>query len=218
MHSSLPILANDDYGVHVENDIDVRRLAWLVNTIGEEKLRCAVEKIRKKYPETKPFVSVLLKRFRLKVPTRVFAPVNVPIYRVYVLLLNDRSKLKVGFSGNWVRRAFGIIKRPDEVRKIYDLDFSFSVLVGTKASEARKLEKELLGFLKGKEGYQTNPPNDQLCYGAGGRNEWFYGFALKEIEDFLLVGEDRITPSVQRLIDAIDGNVRICDLNIANPS
>jgi len=53
MHSTLPILANDNYGVHVENDIDVRRLAWLVNTIGEEKLRCAVEKIRKKYPETK---------------------------------------------------------------------------------------------------------------------------------------------------------------------
>ena len=216
MHSTLPILANDNYGVHVENDIDVRRLAWLVNTIGEEKLRCAVEKIRKKYPETKPFVSVLLKRFRLKVPTRVFAPVNVPIYRVYVLLLNDRSKLKVGFSGNWVRRAFDIIKPPFIAEEQFDLDMSFSILIGGQISKARELEKRVLNFFRGKHGYQVVAPNEILYFGAGGRFEWFNGFAFNEIEKFL-IGFDSINfVSVQSLRDGIGTKINDLDEGLSH--
>jgi len=157
--------------------------------------------------ETKPFVSVLLKRFRLKVPTRIFAPVNVPVYRIYVLLLSDHSKLKVGFSGNWVKRAFDIIKPPFIAEEQFDLNMSFSILIRGSLSEARELEKIVLNFFRNKDGYQAAAPNEILYFGAGGRFEWFNGFAFGEIKRFLIDHDSIKFVSVQTLLDAIAMNI-----------
>ena len=101
----------DNFDVHVENEMDERRLLWLVNTIGEKKVRASARKY-KYYPESKLFVSILLKRFRLKVPAEVYSEVKVPIYRVYVLVLRDHSAIKLGMTGDWLNRAYAFVKRP----------------------------------------------------------------------------------------------------------
>lgn len=68
---ALPVidqLPTDCYGFFVENDLDARRLLWLVNQIGEQKLRNGVAKYNEKYPDSKPYVSLMLKRYKLKSP------------------------------------------------------------------------------------------------------------------------------------------------------
>ena len=61
-------LPTDCYGVFVDNDLDTRRLLWLVNQIGEQKLRSGVKKYNDKYPDSKPYVSLMLKRYKLNSP------------------------------------------------------------------------------------------------------------------------------------------------------
>lgn len=103
-----PFLADlpaDHYGVHVENDMDARRLLYLVEKIGREKVTRSASKYSEKYPGSRVFVSDLLKRYGVKVPTRVYAPVNVPLYRVYMLLHSGSSIIKIGYSGDWIQRA-----------------------------------------------------------------------------------------------------------------
>lgn len=77
-----PFLADlpaDHYGVHVENDIDARRLLYLVEKIGREKVTRSASKYSEKYPGSRVFVSDLLKRYGVKVTPRVYTPVNVPL-------------------------------------------------------------------------------------------------------------------------------------------
>jgi hypothetical protein len=54
-------LPPDHFGVHVADEMDEKRLLWLVNEIGEAKLRRSVEKYHERYPDARPFVSRLLK-------------------------------------------------------------------------------------------------------------------------------------------------------------
>ena len=53
-------LPSDQFNVVVENDMDRARLLWLVNQIGEPKLRKSVAKYNARWPGSKPFVSTLL--------------------------------------------------------------------------------------------------------------------------------------------------------------
>ncbi|OAI08046.1 hypothetical protein A1332_08225 [Methylomonas methanica] len=66
-------LPDNTYGVLVENDKDARSLLWLVNEIGEDRLITSVEKYNKRYPDSQPFVSTVLKWYRLKVPVSVYS-------------------------------------------------------------------------------------------------------------------------------------------------
>jgi hypothetical protein len=108
-NSIFTTLPEDNFGVHVENEIDERRLLWLVNQIGETKLRNSAAKRSKYYPDSKLFVSVILKRFQLKVPPSVYTEVKVPIYWVYILVLQDHSAIKVGMTGGWPNRAYTFV-------------------------------------------------------------------------------------------------------------
>jgi len=66
-------LPDNTYGVLVENDKDARSLLWLVNEIGEDRLITSVEKYNKRYPDSRPFVSTVLKWYRLKIPVSVYS-------------------------------------------------------------------------------------------------------------------------------------------------
>lgn len=66
-------LPDHHYGVLVENDKDALCLQWLVNEVGKTKLIASVEKYNKRYPDSKPFVTTLLKLYRLKVPVKIYS-------------------------------------------------------------------------------------------------------------------------------------------------
>jgi hypothetical protein len=66
-------LPDNTYGVLVENDKDARSLLWLVKEIGEDRLIASVEKYNKQYPNSRPFVSTVLKWYHLKVPVSVYS-------------------------------------------------------------------------------------------------------------------------------------------------
>jgi hypothetical protein len=65
-------LPDNTYGILVENDKDTCSLLWLVNEIGEDRLIASVDKYNKRYPDSRPFVSTVLKWYRLKVPVKVY--------------------------------------------------------------------------------------------------------------------------------------------------
>lgn len=207
MNYKIKSLPADFYGVHIENEIDEKRLLYLVNVIGEDKLYASVRKVTEKYPDSKPFVSKLLKRYRVVVPVSVYAQVPVPIFRVYVLILKDHSKLKIGFSRNWISRAADFHATSFNPADLFDIDKSFSVLVGSKISEARALEKKALEFFRQKKGYQTAAPRELLCYGAGGRNEWFVGYAFDEMKNFLCTSEVSLPRSSMTLVEAMANDI-----------
>ena len=77
-------LPDDNFGVYVENEKDERKLLWLVNQIGEEKLRKSASKRNKYYPDSLLYVSTILKRFHLTIPPGIYTEVRVPIYWVYL--------------------------------------------------------------------------------------------------------------------------------------
>lgn len=149
------------YGVHVENEKDARRLLYLVEQIGVAKVEGSAERYSLKYPGSRIFVSTLLKRYRVKVPARVYAPVNVPIYRVYLLLHPASGKLKIGYSGDWIGRA-------SRFRCDFDLDLSIGVsFLGDKesAKAAEKMAKSVFQWAS------AEPP--PVPFGAYGHTEWF---------------------------------------------
>jgi hypothetical protein len=159
--SFLPELPAHHYGVHVANDMDARRLLYLVEQIGAEKIVKSATNYTQKYPGTRIFVSTLLKRYRIKVPVRIFAPVNIPLYRVYLLLHAASSKLKIGFSSDWLNRAV-------RFKCQFDLDLSVGIDFGSDkagAMAAEKMAKTTFQWAR------TKPP--PVPFGAGGRTEWF---------------------------------------------
>ncbi|HEX7642574.1 MAG TPA: hypothetical protein VF472_10260 [Burkholderiaceae bacterium] len=171
-------LPPDNFGVHVENEMDERRLLWLVNQIGEKKLRISAGKRNKYYPDSKLFVSVILKRFHLKVPVSVYAEVNVPIYRVYILVLCDHSAVKIGMTGTWPSRAYAFVKTADyaknfddDVRELFDENQSIAFDAGSEA-DARLLEKAAKQLYSK---FQAPSPYHRglIPYGCGGHKEWF---------------------------------------------
>lgn len=195
-------LPDDEFGVLVLNDSDRRKLIWLVNQIGETKLRRAVNDLANRYPGSKPYVSTLQKRFNRKPPLHVYQEVKVLIHRVYVLVVADNSKLKVGFSGDWIIRMSNLPNDANDPLKLYDLDKSFSVLTPGHVQEARPLEKALLIHLIGK-GYQTDPPPDFERFSGSGKREWFVGDAYVEAKRFLEIDATGHKRSIMTLRDAL---------------
>jgi len=171
-------LPSHNYGVLVEDEKDARRLLWLVKEIGEKKLIASVEKYNKKHPENQPFVSKILKWHRLKVPVSVFAPVNIPIYQVYILDHIESSKIKIGFTGNWLSRVSNFSR--NRSIDMFDLNRSVAVFYGNKAlaEEAeRKAKKEF-------HSSKTSVP-ECIPYGAYGHKEWFNADVYDDVLEFI---------------------------------
>jgi hypothetical protein len=156
----LAALPADHYGVYVENDMDARRLLYLVEKIGDEKVTGSASRYSQKYPGTHIFVSELLKRYGIKVPSRVYAPVNIPVHRVYVLLHPASSTIKIGYSSNWIQRVSAF-------RCEFDLDRSVGTTFDSKscALAAEKNVKRMFDWAR------TEPP--AVPYSACGHKEWF---------------------------------------------
>jgi hypothetical protein len=180
--STLPV---DNYGVHVENERDALSLLWLVNTIGEEKLRKSASKRNKYYPEAKLFVSTLAKRFQLKIPRSVFAPQGVAVFFVYMLVLKDRSEIKVGMTGRWPLRALDFVKTAnygldfsEEVLDLFDGERSVAYLVSTEEA-ARRLENSV------KESFATFRVAKPTIGGCG-HTEWFHYDAYDVIAEYIV--------------------------------
>ncbi|MEN4752937.1 hypothetical protein ABQX22_07370 [Xanthomonas sp. WHRI 1810A] len=178
MNESCPFVAGlpaDHYGVHIGNEMDARRLLYLAGKIGAEKVTRSASRYTEKYPGERIYVSTLLKRYGVKVPTQVYAPVNVPLYRVYMLLHLASSSIKIGYSGDWIQRALAFECE-------FDLDRSISFSFHDKASAlaAESYLKRLFDWAR------KEPP--AVPYGAGGRKEWFdaaiYHEALTVISTF----------------------------------
>lgn len=172
-----PKLPAHHFGVHVENVMDARRLLYLVEQVGVAKVERSAAKYSAKYPGSRIFVSELLKHYRVHVPTRVYAPVNVPFYRVYLLLHPASSKFKLGYSGDWASRA-------TQFNCDFDLDRSIGIGFGgdkANAMAAERMAKTRFQFAR------TDPP-PSVRFGAYGHKEWFeaaiFENAAAEISSF----------------------------------
>lgn len=157
-----PKLPAHHFGVHVENEMDACRLLYLVEQIGVAKVERSAAKYSEKYPGSMIFVSSLLRRYRIHVPSRVYAPVNVPFYRVYLLLHPASSKFKLGCSGDWISRA-------SQFNCDFDLDRSIGIGFGgdkANALAAERMAKKCFQFAR------ADPP-PSVPFGAYGHKEWF---------------------------------------------
>lgn len=209
-------LPPDNFDVLVHNDMDYARLLWLVNRIGEAKLRMSVAKYQARWPGTQPFVSTILKWYRLKVPVEVFAPKPVPVYWLYLLCLRSGPKVKIGLTSQWPHRAFAFLRAPryfpvrtdlpdllyPSIRQaalldLFDGDSSFAYLVGTSRMEAVRRENAAKKQLSS---WRTEPP-DSVQYSAGGHTEWFDAHIIDQFKRFASSFED--APVVQTLHAAL---------------
>jgi hypothetical protein len=184
-------LPEDNFGVHVTNDMDVKKLLWLVNEIGEKKLRISSAKYKLKYPESSVYISTVLRWHGLKVPYKIYAPVVVPIYSVYVLLLSDHSTLKIGFTGRWPMRSYDFLKTAnyrkfipfEKLDEFFDLERSYAVFFNSE-SAARDVEATTL--VKFAE-FRAPSPRDRglISYGCAGHTEWFEVSIYEQLTDYL---------------------------------
>lgn len=182
-------LPEDNFGVLVENQMDEQRLLWLVNRIGETKLRKSAAK-RGQYPDSPLFVSTLLQRFRLKVPTHVYAGVGAPLYRVYVLVLLDGSAVKVGMTGDWPRRAYDFVRSANyrenvdqTVIALFDGEKSMAFDASSQ-SAAHAIEKEIKTIFSSRR-VESPCQRGLINYGCGGHREWFEFEAYAQIVEHL---------------------------------
>ncbi|MGM9516980.1 GIY-YIG nuclease family protein [Roseateles sp. DB2] len=194
-------LPEDHFGVLVQNEMDERRLLWLVNQIGEGKVRASAAKRNKHYPESKLFVSVLLKRFHLKVPVHVYAPVRVKIYAVYVLCLRDDSAMKVGFTSNWPSRAWDYVKPRSELDELFEIDKSVAIHFDSKdqAMRAEGLVKERFASYRVESPYHRR----LIPYGCFGHTEWFNTSQYDDVLDLLAAERAPAASRVVSLREAI---------------
>ncbi|TAK91248.1 MAG: hypothetical protein EPO06_05705 [Burkholderiaceae bacterium] len=178
LKAAFNFLPPDHFGVHVENEMDERQLLWLANVIGEEKLRASANKRNKYYPDSKLFVSVILKRFQLKVPAKIYAAVNIPVYWVYVLVLRDHSAIKVGMTGRWPGRAYDFVKTADysknfddKVKNLFDVNRSLAWR-SVSESDARFIERSIK---QTHSEFSVPSPYHRglISFGCGGHKEWF---------------------------------------------
>lgn len=172
-----PKLPAHHFGVHVENEMDALRLLYLIEQIGSAKVERSAAKYSTKHPGSMIFVSALLKLYRVRVPSRIYAPVNVPLFRVYLLLDPASSKLKLGCSGDWTSRAA-------QFNCDFDLDRSVGIYFGgdkANALAAERMAKKRFQFAR------TDPPHS-VPFGAYGHKEWFdsaiFEDAVAEIANF----------------------------------
>lgn len=172
----LSALPADFCDVHVEDEMDARRLLWLIEKIGEEKVRKSALKY-KYYPESKIFVSTLLKWHQLKVPVAVYAPVSEPIYRVYIVPSSRGAVFKIGYTGRMVAdrlRAFVSLEAPLE--DAFDIAKGIYVQVADKP-EALALERKLKACCT-KFAIEDAYRMGYAPFGAYGHKEWFTSEAL----------------------------------------
>lgn len=167
-------LPSDQFNVVIENDVDKARLLWLANKIGETKLRKSVAKYQARWPESKPFVSTLLRWYQLKVPVAVYAPVRVPVYWLYLLYKHDGSEVKVGITGDWPRRVYSLVPLHKKVSDYFDLDRSSAFLVGGRKDEVLRREAAIkVAFANSR-----SRPKDSW---NSGYTEWFTGDRFGEL-------------------------------------
>lgn len=192
MTSSIYELPEDNFGLFVENDTDRRKLLWLLEVIGEKKLRASAAKRNKYYPDSPLFVSVILKRFNLKPPLSVYARISVEIIRLYILASKDRKSLKIGITNRWPDRVYDFVKSANyslnfdpEVLTLFDTELSMAFDCISE-TDARQTERNIKNVYKN---FRVTPP-------AGIRNgkcptEWF----AFEIYDELLAIASQNRPS-----------------------
>jgi len=183
-------LPQDNFGVYVENEIDRRKLLWIANKIGETKLRSSAAKRNKYYPDSPLFVSTIIKRLRLKVPTEVYAPVNVLIYRIYILVLRDKTCLKIGMTGRWPDRSYDFVKTAEYLNNVslnalqlFDSDLSIAFNAKSE-SDARVIESSLKSrYLT----FSVSSPYERglIPWGSGGHTEWFQFNIYDELVNIL---------------------------------
>lgn len=187
----LDSLPDDHFGVFIQNEKDLRKLLWLLEKIGEKKLRKSTSTYKKKYPDSDLFVSKILSWHKLKVPFKVYAPVVEPIYAVYVLMLKDHSTLKIGFTGRWPLRTYDFLKTADyrkfipldKVRDFFDTDKSFSINF-----ESERIARDFEAAAKLKyESFRVPSPRDRglISYGCAGHTEWFDPSIYDELSAYL---------------------------------
>lgn len=171
-------LPDDHYNVWVENERDELSLLWLVNQVGEDKLRKTALKRGNYHPAYPLFVSEILKRFHLKVPRAVFEPVVQPIYRVYVLYLCDQTAVKIGRTAYWPQRAFAFVRtanfgldQTEELLSLFCAERSQAFFVGTY-EQSKSIETTLKTDFK-KSRCESPYSRRSIPYGCGGHTEWF---------------------------------------------
>jgi len=177
--SAFDDLPPDQYGVLVEDEVDAIRLKWLVDAIGETKLRRSVAKYNVQYPGCKPYVSRLLNWYHRKVPVKLYAAVPVPVYWVYILRMQCDPKIKIGMTGRWPYRAWDFVRKANEYEPdrdrlalTFDLEASQAWLVGGNKIEAKRREDILKDALSA---WRVESPwkDGHTNYGTGGHKEWF---------------------------------------------
>lgn len=139
---------------------------------------------------------------------------------VYLLLLADHSKLKVGFTKNLVQRLCAYPYKPHLMFKVFDLSKSVAVELPSKVA-AFTLEKSTLRQFhqwKAESPWHvvTGPDGTQrecgpIRYGAGGHKEWLSGQIFNEAKYFLCnagAGEQRPTLSLLDEVETKAGFLR----------
>lgn len=171
--------ADPYFGVLVNNEVDEIRFAYLLKVLGPQKLWRAVAIYNHRWPDCKPYVSTLLKRYHVKVPSELYAPKPPSQPSVYLLACSDLSAFKIGFSMRWRQRIHGFSSGRVDVPE-FDPHLSGAVLFPDSA-RARHCEREIKG---GTSAYAVPPPRF-VPYGAGGHGEWRSVVAYQRAREIL---------------------------------
>lgn len=196
-------LPPDQFNVVVENDLDRARLLWLVNRIGETKLRRTAGKYQARFPGSKAFVSTILSVYNLKVPVEVYAPVRVPVYWLYLLYQLDGSEVKVGATGDWPSRVYAHVPDHHDAADIYDIDRSQAFLVGGNRAEVFRREtaikKHFAPWRSREKGWQNS------------YTEWFTGDQFDNLVAMACSFDDPKDLVVQTLRTAMELPISMVD-------
>lgn len=173
-------LPSHHYGVDVSDEMDARRLQYLIDKVGVEKVIASAARYSEKYPGSKIYVSTLLKRYHIKVPVKVYAAVNVPLYRVYILAHTESNKIKIGYSGNWLNRLASFSRKLD----FEGIDLDRSIGISFLGDKKTAMAAERMAIQKFSDSKARRP--ECIPYGAYGHNEWFSGEVYNGAVIFLL--------------------------------
>jgi hypothetical protein len=210
---NLDRLPSDNFGVHIENDEDHRKLLWLLTKIGEKKLRASSKKYENKHDGANIYVSTLLRYYQLKVPSKIYAEQYIPVYGVYVLLLRQYPILKLGFTGRWPNRAFDYVKTSSydanitsDISRLFDLEKSFFFKTDSKKI-SMQLEKSAKVIFYD---FNEQPPLFQLKnYGCNRSTEWFSSVIYDQLISYfstfgLSYFDERFTRYPENLLSALN--------------
>ena len=163
-------LPEDLCDVHIENEMDARRLLWLIQKLGQDKIRKSAQKY-KYHPESKIFVSELVRRYRVKIPVAFYAPTYVKMYCVYIAPLIGHPIFKVGYSGRLVDRLNSFVKSRSAIGEFFDINRGVFAFVHSK-SQAMKIEARIKTICK-EYAIGNAYSLGYTPFGASGHKEWF---------------------------------------------